>query len=85
MLPCLCCWSALVGRLSILECDVWGFLLLFALFLFPLLRLFVAAQIRARAPEDKTGEEPKIIHIRSNGTKRAFVDVLQSDAMVRNA
>ena len=36
-----CCWSALVGRLSVLECAFWGFLLLFALLhLFPLLRLF---------------------------------------------
>ena len=37
-----CCWSALVGRLSVLECAFWGFLLLFALLhLFPLLRLFL--------------------------------------------
>ena len=36
------CWSALVGRLSVLECALWGFLLLFVLLnLFPLLRLFV--------------------------------------------
>ena len=26
----LCCWSALVGRLSVLECAFWGFLLLLA-------------------------------------------------------
>ena len=37
MLPFLCCWSALVDRLSVLECAFWGFLLLFALLhLFPL-------------------------------------------------
>ena len=37
MLPFLCCWSALVGRLSVLECAFWDFLLLFALLhLFPL-------------------------------------------------
>ena len=42
VLPFLCCWSALVGRLSVLERAFWGFLLLFALLhLFPLLRLFV--------------------------------------------
>ena len=42
VLPFLCCWSALVGGLSVLECAFWGFLLLFALLhLFPLLRLFV--------------------------------------------
>ena len=35
---------ALVGRLSVLECAFWGFLLLFALlYLFPLLRLFVTS------------------------------------------
>ena len=38
----LCCWSALVGRLSGLECAFWGFPRLLALLhLFPLLRLFV--------------------------------------------
>ena len=42
VLPFLCCWSALVDRLSVLECAFWGFLLLFALLhLFPLLRLFL--------------------------------------------
>ena len=42
VLPFLCCWSALVDRLSVLECAFWGFLLLFALLhLFPLLRLVV--------------------------------------------
>ena len=42
VLPFLCCWSALVGRLSVLECAFSGFLLLFALLhLFPLLRLFL--------------------------------------------
>ena len=42
VLPFLCCWAALVGRLSVLECAFWGFLLLFALLhLFPLVRLFV--------------------------------------------
>ena len=41
VLPVLCCWSALVGRLSVLECAFGGFLLLFALLhLFLLLRLF---------------------------------------------
>ena len=38
----LCCWSALIGWLSVLECAFWGFLLLLALLhLFPLLCLFV--------------------------------------------
>ena len=38
----LCCWSALVGRLSVLDRTFWGFPLLFALLhLFPPLRLFV--------------------------------------------
>ena len=42
VLPFLRCWSALVGRLSVLECAFWGFLLSFVLLhLFPLLRLFV--------------------------------------------
>ena len=42
VLSFLCCWVALVGRLSVLGCAFWGFLLLFALLhLFPLLRLFV--------------------------------------------
>ena len=42
VLPFLCCWSALEGRISILECAFWGFLLLFALLhLFPLLSLVV--------------------------------------------
>ena len=42
VLPFLCCWSALAGWLSVLECAFWGFLLLFALLhLFPLMRLFV--------------------------------------------
>ena len=42
VLPSLCCWCALVGWLSALECAFWDFLLLFALLhLFPLLRLFV--------------------------------------------
>ena len=42
VLPFLCCWSALMGRLSILECAFWGFLLLFALLhLFTPLRHFV--------------------------------------------
>ena len=46
VLPFLCCWSALEGRISILECAFWGFLLLFALLhLFPLLRLFVTRSI----------------------------------------
>ena len=37
MLPFFCCWFTLVGRLSVLECAFWGFLLLFALLnLFPL-------------------------------------------------
>ena len=31
VLPFLCCWSAHVGRPSVLECAFWGFLLLFAL------------------------------------------------------
>ena len=31
VLPLLCCWFALVGRLFVLECNFWGFLLLFAL------------------------------------------------------
>ena len=36
VLPFFCCWSALVGWLSVLECAFWGFLLLFALlYLFP--------------------------------------------------
>ena len=36
--PVLCCWSVLVGRLSVLECAFWGFLLLLALLhLFPVL------------------------------------------------
>ena len=42
VLPFLCCWSALAGRLSVLECALWGFLLFPALLHpFPLLRLFV--------------------------------------------
>ena len=42
VLQFLCCWSALVGRMSVLECAFWGFLLSFALLhLFPLLHLFV--------------------------------------------
>ena len=41
VLPFLCCWSALMGRLSVLECALWGFPLLLALLhLFPPLRLF---------------------------------------------
>ena len=36
------CWYGLAGRLYVLECAFWGFLLLFVLLhLFPLLRLFV--------------------------------------------
>ena len=36
----------LVGRLSVLECSLWGFLLLFALVhLFPLLCLFVTQEL----------------------------------------
>ena len=31
VLPFLCCWSALVGRLSVMECAFWGSLLLFSL------------------------------------------------------
>ena len=38
VLPFLCCWSVLAGRLSVLECAFWGFLLLHR---FPLLRLLV--------------------------------------------
>ena len=54
MLPLLCCWSALVGRLSVLECAFWGFLLLFALLhLFPLLRLFVTT-CRSEGPNQLT-------------------------------
>ena len=46
-LPFLCCWSALVGQLSVLQCAVWGVLLLFALLqLFPLLRLFVTKAVQ---------------------------------------
>ena len=42
LIPFLCFWSALMDRISVLECAFWGFLLLFALLhLFPLLRLFV--------------------------------------------
>ena len=42
VLPLLCCWPVLMGRLSALECAFRSFLLLFALLhLFPLLRLFV--------------------------------------------
>ena len=45
VLPFLCCWSALTGRLSVLECAFWGFLLLFALLHpFPLLRVFVTSR-----------------------------------------
>ena len=36
VLPFLCCWSVLVGRLYVLECAFWGFPLSFALLhLFP--------------------------------------------------
>ena len=42
----LCCWSALVGRLSVLECAFWGFPLSLALLhLFPPLRLFVTLSV----------------------------------------
>ena len=45
-LPFLRCWSALVGRLFVLECAFWGFLLLFALLhLCPLLRLLVSKNL----------------------------------------
>ena len=46
------------GPLSVLECVLWGFLLLFALLhLFELLLLFVT-QSTARGPEDETFNEP---------------------------
>ena len=49
VLPFLCCWSVIVGRLSVLKCAFWGFLLLFApLQLFPLLRLFVTLTLNRR-------------------------------------
>ena len=62
VLPLLCCWSALVGRLSVLECAFWGFLLLFALLhLFPLLRLFVTEHGSTSLEQLATGLS--LIHI----------------------
>ena len=51
VLPFLCCWSALVGRLSVVKCAFWGSLLLFALsHLFHLLRLFVTPLCNTQTP-----------------------------------
>ena len=52
MLPLLCCWSALMGRLSVLECAFWGFLLLFELsHLFLLLLGFQESVLQRDATE----------------------------------
>ena len=68
VLPFLCCWSALVGRLSVLECASWTLLLLFALLhLFPVFHLFV------KQLEAGPGNPPRHTHKYEAGLSRFSV------------